>query len=184
MGGAVWLDYTVTHLEMTARPETPPPPPPRTPGLALIAAEDPPARWFLHLYRSVGAAHEWTDWLRRPAAELDAFLGSPDVKLYALMAKGWSAGFFVLDRREPGTCDLAYFGLAPEAQGLRLGGWLLGEAVRAGWAWPGVRRMTVSTNTLDHPRALPLYQKAGFVPCERESKRRRATARHERLPKA
>lgn len=54
-----WLDYTITYLEMTARPEWPHPPAPRQPGLALIRAEDPPARWFLHLYDSVGADHEW-----------------------------------------------------------------------------------------------------------------------------
>ena len=29
--------------------------------------------------------------------------------------------------------------------------------------------MTVNTNSLDHPRALPLYQKAGFVPVRRET---------------
>jgi hypothetical protein len=30
--------------------------------------------------------------------------------------------------------------------------------------------MTVNTNSLDHPRALPLYQKAGFVPVRRETR--------------
>ncbi len=184
MSGPAWLDYTVTRLEMASRPEAAAPHAPRLPGLALMAAEDPPARWFLHLYRSVGAAYEWTDWLRRPEAELEAFLGDEDVTLFTLMVKGWSGGFFVLDWREEGRCDLAYFGLTPEAQGLRLGSWLLGEAVRAGWARKGVRRMTVETNTLDHPRALPLYQRAGFAPIQREAMRRRAASRSERLPKA
>ena len=32
--------------------------------------------------------------------------------------------------------------------------------------------VTVSTNSLDHPRALPLYQKAGFSPVRRETKSR------------
>ena len=32
--------------------------------------------------------------------------------------------------------------------------------------------VTVNTNSLDHPRALPLYQKAGFVPVRRETHRR------------
>ena len=42
--------------------------------------------------------------------------------------------------------------------------------------WPGTgrapRRVTVNTNSLDHPRALPLYQKAGFVPVRRETRSR------------
>ena len=40
------------------------------------------------------------------------------------------------------------------------------------WDRPGTRRVTVNTNTLDHPRALPLYQKAGFAPVRRETRRR------------
>jgi hypothetical protein len=44
-----------------------------------------------------------------------------------------------------------------------LGKWLLGQAVATAWGMkPG--RVTVNTNTLDHPAALPLYQRVGFVP--------------------
>ena len=38
------------------------------------------------------------------------------------------------------------------------------------WDRPGTARVTVNTNSLDHPRALPLYQKAGFVPVRRETR--------------
>ncbi|MFV0474185.1 MAG: GNAT family N-acetyltransferase [Pikeienuella sp.] len=170
-----WLDYTVTYLEMTAPPEGPRPPAPNLPGFALIHAEDPPARWFLHLYDSVGAHLEWTDGHRRPKTELDAFVSDPDVAIYAALAKGWTAGFFMLDWREAEACELSYFGLAPEAQGLGLGRWLLAEAIRTGWSRPGVARMKVETCTLDSPRALPLYQKMGFTPVRREEKRRLAS---------
>lgn len=171
-----FLDYTVTFLEMSAPPGTQPPPRPLAPGLALLQAASPPRWWFLHLYRSVGAGHEWTDWLRASPDALDAFLRDPDISLTTLMAWGWSAGFFVLDWRKPAVCDLAYFGLVPEAQGRGISRWLLSEAIRAGWARPGVARMTVQTNTLDHPRALPLYQQAGFRPYERKARRRTAGA--------
>lgn len=171
-----WLDYTVTFLEMTAAPEGPRPPAPGLAGLALIRSENPPGRWFLHLYDSVGAAYEWTDWHRRPAEELTAFLTDPAVELYTLMLKGWSAGFFMLDWRKPGECELVYFGLTPEAEGMGLGKWLLSEAIRTGWAKKAVRKMTVETCTLDGPRALPLYQKMGFSPVRREDRRRRASS--------
>lgn len=162
------VSYTVTYLEMQARPATPIPPMPAGPLLALIRAGAPPAHYFLYLYRAVGAEFEWTDWLARPEAELEAFLGDGQVDLFTLLVDGWPGGFFVLDTREAGLCDLAYFGLVPEARGRGLARWLLASAVHMGWDRPGVRRMTVNTNTLDHPRAITLYQWAGFVPVRRE----------------
>ena len=174
-GDGVWVDYVVTYLEMAQKPDWPRPPSPRATGLALIRAEDPPARWFLHLYDSVGAEYEWTDWRRRPREELEAFISDPSVAIFTAMIKGWTAGFFMLDWREAGRAELAYFGLAPEARGYGLGRWLLGTAVLTGWDRPGVERMTVNTCTLDSPRALPLYQRMGFTPVRRENARRRAS---------
>jgi GNAT superfamily N-acetyltransferase len=91
------------------------------------------------------------------------------------MVDGWPGGFFVLDTREPGTCDLAYFGLVPDAIGRGLSRWFLASAVHMGWDRPGVGRMTVNTNTLDHPRALALYQQTGFAPIRREDEARKLT---------
>lgn len=164
--------YTRTFLEMTARPAFPRPHAPLQPGLALIRAEDPPARWFFHLYDSVGEGHEWRGWHEAPRESLDAFLGDEKVAIFALMLQGWTAGFFMLDWREAGRAELAYFGLTPEAAGRGLGKWLLQTAIHAGWDEPGVTRMTVNTCSLDHPRALPLYQKMGFAPVRRETLRR------------
>ena len=63
--------------------------------------------------------------------------------------------------------DLAYFGLMPEFIGLRLGGYLLNWGIDQAWSsTPG--KVTVNTCDLDHPRALPLYQKMGFQPVRRE----------------
>lgn len=169
------VPYTVTHLEMTARPPSPIPPAPVGPALALIAAVNPPPEYFLYLYGTVGAGHEWTDWLDCPADERAAFVADPQVSLSTLMIDGWPGGFFVLDTRRPGICDLALFGLVPQAVGRGLSPWLLGSAIHMGWDRPGVNRMTVDTNTFDHPRALALYQRMGFVPVRREEKTRKLT---------
>jgi thiosulfate/3-mercaptopyruvate sulfurtransferase len=59
--------------------------------------------------------------------------------------------------------DLAYFGLMPHVHGRGLGKWFLSQAVDAAWALKPLR-VTVNTNTLDHPAALPLYQRIGFEP--------------------
>jgi GNAT superfamily N-acetyltransferase len=166
------VEVVVTHLEMTRRPSYPRPPVPRGAVSALVAAEVPPVWYFLCLYDAVGAEYEWTDQHARPSEELEAFLGHPAVTLYTFVRSGWPHGFFVLDGREAGLVDLAYFGLVPEAIGQGLGFFLLGTAVHMAWDRPGVERLTVNTNSLDHPRALPLYQKAGFVPVRRETRRR------------
>jgi GNAT superfamily N-acetyltransferase len=166
------VDYTVTFLEMPAPPGYPRPHLPTGPVSALIAAEAPPPWYFLALYTAVGAAYEWTDQHARPEAELKAFLEDPAVTLYTFMRAGWPHGFFILDAREARACDLAYFGLVPEAVGTGLGRFLLQTAIYGAWDRPGVERVTVNTNSLDHPRALPLYQQSGFVPVRRETRRR------------
>lgn len=166
------IDYVVTHLEMTGRPGYPRPHMPGGATSALIASEKPPAWWFLSLYDAVGAEYEWTDQHERPRGELEAYLADPAVTLYTLMRAGWPHGFFVLDGRLRGVCDLAYFGLVPQALGQGLGTFLVQTAAHMAWDRPGVGLVTVNTNSLDHPRALPLYQKAGFAPVRRETKSR------------
>ncbi|MEL7153536.1 MAG: hypothetical protein AAFN51_07060 [Pseudomonadota bacterium] len=174
------VEYVVTFLEMNQRPTAPVPPRPVNVNTALLCAEDAPPDYFLYLYSTVGAAHEWTDWLDRPRSELEAFVGNPQILLYTLMLDGWPGGFFMLDTSESPTCDLAYFGLVPQAVGRKLGRWFLATAVETGWSLPSVERMTVNTNTLDHPRALGLYQRVGFQPIRRETHRRTLTReRHE-----
>lgn len=161
------VSYTITYLEMPSRPTAPVPHRPSNQNVALIAAESPPVEYFLYLYRTVGDAHEWTDWLEVSAQEQQDFVQDPNVSLYTLLTDGWPGGFFMLDRTQPGTCDLAYFGLVPQAVGRGLGFWFLATAVDMGWDQPGTERMTVNTNTLDHPRALGLYQRVGFSPVRR-----------------
>lgn len=166
------IEYTITYLEMSARPSYPRPSLPVGPPTALIAAHKPPAWYFLSLYDAVGQGYEWTDRHEDPTDELEGFLYDPQVTLYTLMRTGWPAGFFILDARSPATCDLSYFGLVPQAIGLNLGTYLLQTAIHAAWDRDGVERVTVSTNSLDHPRALPLYQKSGFTPVRQEKQSR------------
>lgn len=161
------VEVTVTYLRMEARPSYPRPHVPVGPATALIAAERPPLWYFLDLYDAVGRDYEWTDQHDAPPGEVEAFLHDPDVTLYTLMRAGWPHGFFILDAREAEVVDLSYFGLVPEAIGRGLGRFLIQTAVHAAWDRPGTRAVSVNTNSLDHPRALPLYQKAGFAPVRR-----------------
>ncbi len=158
--------YTVTYLEMTERPEGPPPKLPD--DIRLEVAKAPPNWFFLSLYDAVGKDYEWVGWHEREQTELSATLQDPKVQLTVAYRYGWPQGFFQLDWREAGCCELAYFGLVPEAVGAGIGSAFLRVALHQGWAHEGVTRMTVNTCTLDHPRALAHYQNHGFRPVRTE----------------
>lgn len=167
------IPYTVTYLEMPTPPDYGLAP---LPGdIRLERAIDPPVWYFLALYDAVGRAYEWQDRFeqaeRAPKA-LQDFVRDPDVVIWTALRHGWPQGFFVLDWRAAGLCDLAYFGLVPQAVGTGLGRPLLQSAIATGWARDGVEKMTVNTCTLDHPAALMLYQKMGFAPVATQTRQR------------
>ncbi len=172
------VEYRVTWLEMTGRPRFGWPKLPVGREAVLLRAETPPRWYFLALYDAVGRDHAWTDMHAAPAAKLDDWLADPDVALFTLVGQGWPQGFFLLDWREAGLCDLTYFGLVPEAVGRGLGSWLLQCAILTGWGREAVTKMTVNTCTLDHPRALIRYQRYGFVPVRTEVHSRVLTRDH------
>jgi GNAT superfamily N-acetyltransferase len=185
MSAEAEVEYVVTWLEAAAPPSRPRPAAPALRGLSLLRAERPPVAFFRYLYDVVGRDYEWSDLHAVADDEIRAFIQDPNVALYVAYLTGWPAGFVMLDRRPledraPGLCSLAYFGLAPEAMGRGLGSWLLGTAVHLAWegAWIGspAAKLEVNTCTLDHPRALPLYQRWGFRPVRREQRRRRLSA--------
>lgn len=157
--------YTITYLEMT---EAPAPAPALPKDVRLERCEQPPVWFFLSLYDAVGRMYEWVDKFNEAPETVQAFVQHPDVVLYVAYRHGWPAGFFQLDWREPGVCDLAYFGLVPEAIGGGIGGTLLRTAIATGWSRDDVMKMTVNTCTLDHPRALDLYKRMGFSPVRTE----------------
>lgn len=155
----------ITYLEMTERPDLKP----REPGVrpvALLRAEAPTVSFYRYLYDAVGRDWIWTDRKALTDAELAAIIGDERVEIFVLHVRGTPAGYFELDRREEGRVDLAYFGIMPEFIGMKLGPWLLGEAIETAWRH-APERLTVNTCTLDHPAALPLYQRMGFRPIGR-----------------
>ena len=98
---------------------------------------------------------------------LRAILGDEMVDVFVIYVGGVPAGYVELDRRPASEIEVAFFGLVPEFIGQGFGRYLLGWAVAESWRHTP-RTLKVSTNNLDHPRALPNYQKAGFVPVRQE----------------
>lgn len=157
------LTAHVTYLEMDAPPRRRVAMPTK-PRMALMRAPAMPVAFYRYLYEQVGRDHHW--YLRRVMDddELAAILHADTTQIDVLYADGCPAGYFELDlSRLPDEVELAYFGLCRDYVGLGLGKWLLTNAIEAAWN-KAPAKVTVHTNTLDHPRALALYQQMGFVP--------------------
>ena len=156
------LECVVTYLEMTDRPTTPTPPAP--PGkLALLRAECPTASFYRFLYEAVGTPWLWYERRLIEDQALEAIIQNPQTEIYVLYVSGVPAGYSELDLRKMPEIELAYFGLMPEFIGRGLGRYLLRWTVDQAWTH-NPRRLWVHTCNLDHPRALGLYQRTGFVP--------------------
>ena len=160
------LSDIVTYLEMTARPVRPPVPVPAG-KLALMRAERCTVPFYRFLYGTVGAPWLWFERMTWSEEKLAALIEKPEVEIFVLYVGGVPAGYCELDRSEPADVELAYFGLMPEFIGRGYGAYLLREAVDAAWLH-NPKRVWVHTCTYDHPRALGVYQRAGFVVYRRE----------------
>lgn len=162
------LEATITYLEMTAPPSDSPPRPPLGRQVAFMRAERPPLSFYRYLYNTVGAPWLW--WERRALDDdaLARIVHDSRVEIYVLYVDGAPAGFGELDRRREPEIDIGYLGLLPNFTGQALGPYLLGALIHTGWSYEP-EKLTVNTNTLDHPKALTLYQRMGFEPVRRET---------------
>ena len=91
----------------------------------------------------------------------------PKVEVNVLWVEGVPAGLMELDLRSPSEIQLLYFGLMPDFIGRGLGRFALDWTVDRAWSFQP-SRFWVHTCDLDHPHALPNYQRAGIVIYDRE----------------
>ena len=155
----------VTSLEMKVRPAL------RAMPMSELRLE----RWaapapdkYRALYRRVGEPWLWISRLAMDEAQLAEVIHNPTVMIWAVLdRRGIEVGILELDFREPGQCEIGFFGLVPELNGKGHGRWLMAMALQAAWGYAGVERVWVHTCTLDGPGALGFYRKSGFVPFQR-----------------
>ncbi|MEM8541380.1 MAG: GNAT family N-acetyltransferase [Pseudomonadota bacterium] len=156
------LDTTVTYLEMSEHLVSHIQRPVNV-NAALLTTENIPLHFYRYLYFQVGIHWNWEMRLRLSDVALAKAIHSPDVEITVLYVDGTPAGFYEINRANHTATDLAYFGIMPHVHGRGLGKWFLSTAIDACWT-NDPERITVNTCTLDHPAALPLYQKMGFKP--------------------
>ena len=156
------ISVTITALEMTAPPKQSLPVPVNV-QTAILGAPEIPLAFYRFLYRQVGSRWHWVDRLRMDDETLAATLHDKRNSVTVLYVNGAPAGFFELWQEDEDLVELSHFGLFERALGLGIGKWFLLQTLYAAWA-SEPKRVRVTTNTLDHPRALQLYQMFGFSP--------------------
>jgi GNAT superfamily N-acetyltransferase len=170
------IQVTVTFLEMNAPPRTYPHAPSNR-QIALLRAKDMPLHFYRYLMDRVGRKWHWVNALRLSDDALAAMIDKSDIGV--LYLDGAPAGFFEIRMHAPDTAELAFFGLMEHATGQGLGRWFLGAAIEAAWSHHP-SRVSVQTCTLDHPAALPLYQKLGFSPVGQQTETVQPISQEER----
>ena len=138
----------------------------RTPDLdvAIEHVLSPTAELYRELYDRVGRPWLWYERRLLSDVALQTLLDQPDHELHIASDDGDLVGYFEL-----GGDELAFFGLTPPYIGQRIGPWLLDRAIERAFA-RGIVRLDLNTNTLDHPKALETYRKAGFRPVRSEAR--------------
>ena len=157
------LRTRVTSLEMKARPTVLAPIPFGAGTVAIAEVPSMPLAEYRALYRKVGEAHHWTSRLLSDE-RLKREIHDGDTKIFVMTVDGRRAGWFELDiRRTVNEVRIVHFGILPEHRGRGLAHVMLSRAIVCAFAGDP-NRVTIETNTLDHPAALALYQKHGFRP--------------------
>ena len=155
----------VTYLEMRSPPPT---------GeeradsrVEIRRIENPDPDWYLKLFKEIGEDLLWFGRLTIDGDDLHSLLSDPNYEVYVLRADGEDAGLLELDFRTQEECELGYFGIVPSLVGSGVGRVLMSHTIEIAWSRP-IRRFWLHTCTLDHPRALPFYLRAGFTAYKRE----------------
>jgi len=135
---------------------------------AIVRAEAPSPALNRFLYTSVGGAWHWTDRLPWTWERWMQWLDRPQLQTWVMYVAGTPAGYFELEKQPDDQVEIAYFGIAPDFIGRRLGGHLLTVTLEKAWAM-GAKRVWVHTCTLDHAAALANYKARGMTVFKEET---------------
>jgi GNAT superfamily N-acetyltransferase len=154
----------VTYLEMRQPPEITAES--GSYGWVLTPHPVPDVGWYRRLFRTIGQDWLWFSRLQMTDEELRGIIHDSRIAVFALEFEGRETGILELDRREMPDIELAFIGLTHDLVGRGAGRFLMDRALQIAWSHHP-DRVLVHTCTLDHPRALDFYRKAGFVPYKR-----------------
>jgi GNAT superfamily N-acetyltransferase len=134
--------------------------------LSLTPVGDMTTATYRSHFKAVGGNLLWFSRLLMTDEKLGSVLANPAIQSFVFERSGNMLGLLELNFEDPKNCELAFFGLVPNAVGNGLGRILMDEALRRAFAKP-IERLWLHTCTLDHPAALPFYLRSGFTPYAR-----------------
>lgn len=165
------LAVTITYIQMLSRPMLSLAPH-RAEATAILRAENPTVSFYRFLYNTVGKPWLWYERREFGDEALRELITAVGVEIYVLYVRGVPAGYAELNRADHREVEIAYFGLMPDFIGRGLGPYFLDWTVGRAWqpaGETGPERVWLHTCTLDHPKALQTYQRAGFNVYDRHS---------------
>ena len=130
-------------------------------GLAITECEIKQYQLNRFLYKFIGERWFWEDRLSWSDEAWREYVESENVRTWVAYYRGAIAGYFEL-LKDNGNVEIIYFGLAESFIGAGFGGYLLSQAIKSAWEWPGTDRVWLHTCTLDHPGALQNYLSRGM----------------------
>jgi len=160
------IEVTTYFLEMRRAPVSEAPACPQ--DAEVVAAPSISVDEYLALYQGVGEPWLWYERSELSKDALAELIEAPGVSIYLLKHKGVTAGFCELQTTPQQETQLLYFGLMQPFIGAGLGSYFLEWTVRKSFE-SKIERLWVHTCSLDHPRALSAYEKAGFSQYRKES---------------
>lgn len=132
--------------------------------VGLTPVDAPTVALYRELYDRVGRPWLWYERRLLSDAALAALLATPGHEFHVARHEGAPVGYFELQ-----DAEIVFFGLTLDYIGRRIGPWLLDRAIERSFA-RGAARVILNTNSLDHPKALDTYRKAGFQPVRSETR--------------
>jgi GNAT superfamily N-acetyltransferase len=154
------LEVTTTSLEMLS-PEKfkAKPSPAKDVVVKKVGIPTPVINHFFFVH--VGRPWRWYSRLAWTLEDWKKLVEKESISTWIGYLSGAPFGYIELDRQGE-SVEIAFFGLLPQFIGMKLGGFLLSEAIRFAWGL-GPRRVWVHTCTLDHKYALNNYLARGFT---------------------
>lgn len=129
------------------------------------------AALYRDLYFGVGEKWNWLDRMVISDAELEEKINQPHVHIFVFEVEGKQAGYVELVE-EDDLVEILYFGLFPTFTGKGLGPSLLQWVINKAWSY-NKPLVQLNTCSLDHPKALEVYLKAGFELVRTETQERK-----------
>jgi GNAT superfamily N-acetyltransferase len=117
---------------------------------------------YLSLYKLVGEKWGWSGRLILAPEDLKKKLYSTFNEVWLFKTDNILRGFFEIDRSRKGEAEIVYLGLLPEEIGNGLGKIFLDAAIATASGKTN-DRVWLHTCEYDHPLAMTMYLKVGFV---------------------